>query len=130
MGFDTKKVAAYGTLRYGHGNWSWAFSEAPVVQLEDTVSGYVMRTHGGFPAIFEGPPDSEVVVDVFDLAQAQPEIMASVDGMEFGCGYFRRLELTNGGHEVWLYVMPPEQAERFPIDVPSGDWNLYEGGNY
>jgi len=130
MGFDTKKLGAYGTLRYGHGNYSWALENAEIVMLEDKVKGYTMRTHGGFPAVFEGPPDAEITVDVFDLAKLDPQVMESIDGMEFGCGYFRRLELTENGNEIWLYVMPPEAAARFPYDVPTGDWNTYEGAQY
>jgi gamma-glutamylcyclotransferase (GGCT)/AIG2-like uncharacterized protein YtfP len=103
---------------------------AEIVMLEDKVKGYTMRTHGGFPAVFEGPPDSEITVDVFDMRNLPESVMSSIDSMEFGCGYFRRLELTESGHEIWMYVMPADQAARFPYEVASGDWNQYEGEQY
>lgn len=127
-------VACYGTLRYGHGNWQWALADAQVVALSDKVYGYTMSSSGqgsyrGIPAVFESTPDDYVVVDVFDTRQLpdQEKRMKSVDRMEFGCGYFRRLVRTDNGHDAWLYVMPDESKDRFPHPVASGDWNVAEG---
>lgn len=127
MALDIRKVIVYGTLRYGHGNWQWALADAEVVRLADTVKGYSMRTHGGFPAVFEASPDSEIVVDVFDLSSLPDadRTLAEIDGMEFGCGYFRRLTLTETGEQAWMYIMPSAHADHYPTPVESGDWNTY-----
>lgn len=120
-------LAVYGTLRRGHHNFQWALSDVPVVELGARMRGFSMRTHGGFPAIFEASPDSEVTVDVFDLAAVSngEEILDNIDRMERACGYERRLVSLADGSPVWAYVMPHERGSRFPHEIEDGDWNTY-----
>lgn len=131
---DRILMAPYGTLRVGHGNWAWAFRNAEIVMRDDVVPGYCMKSNGGIPAVFEvaPPEDGLVVVDVLDITD-MPErdaILASVDRMEFGCGYFRRLIRTTHGHEAWMYVMLEDQKHRFRNEVPNGDWNTWPRRHY
>lgn len=130
---DTTKVAFYGSLRKGHYNGQGTADRLHRVQEEDTLSGYYMRTHGGFPAIFEsGDPNDKVVLEVVELTSIEnwPDFFKAIDRMEFGAGYFRRLVTTDSGHETWVYVMPKEDEDHFPYAVPTGDWNQYEQGGY
>ena len=130
---EVTALAVYGTLRRGHHNWQWALSDATILQESDLLSGYSMRTHGGFPAIFETCPADRVVVDVIDLADVPDRevIMQRIDRMEMGCGYTKRLVRTEAGHYAWTYVMPADRAGRFPTAIEDGDWNSYcNGGRY
>lgn len=115
-------LAPYGSLRVRQYNYGWSLGDLPVVKEGDTVRGYYMKAHSGFPAIFEGEPDDRVVVDVIDITALPEEQLRRIDGMEFGCGYFRRAIRTEGGHLAWIYVMPKDQERRFVYDVEEGDW--------
>ena len=124
---DTSKVAVYGTLRVGQGNWSYFLSDVPAVVEKDTISGYIMRGGWGYPAVCDSrDPKDEVVVDVFDLSVLGDEAgrrLQQIDSMEFGAGYFRRLVTTKQGHLAWMYVMPVEEVkDYFDFAIDSGDW--------
>lgn len=120
-------LAVYGTLLTGMGNWRWALRDVPAVKERDTVRGYKLRSHYGYPAAFESSPSDSIVVDVFELPDTDEgeHRFAAIDSMEFGAGYDRRLVRTTGGRTAWLYVMSPDQASRFPHDVPNGDWRAW-----
>lgn len=123
-------MAPYGTLRVGHGNWSWAFRDAPVVRTDDRVVGYALMSNHGIPAAFEAHVDDiAVVVDVLDITDLPncEEVLKRVDRMEFGCGYFRRKIITESGLAAWMYVMPDEHRGRFPFEVTNNDWNQEHG---
>ena len=101
----------------------WAFNCSPVCITR--VQGYHLRDNGGFPAAFEDK-DASVVVELYDTAYMDEDIMASVDGMEFGCGYFKRLVDTDADVKAWMYVMPDEYGHRFDTPVPDGDWVAFQ----
>lgn len=122
---NTSKCAFYGSLRVGQWNYrGWDIDKAQVVQLQDKIKGYRLRTDGCLPAIFEADPAAEVVVDVFDL-DGMEDTFAGIHRMELGAGYFRRLVITEGGHEAWIYPMEPESISYFPTLIQSGDWYDY-----
>lgn len=126
---NTTKVCFYGSLRRGHYNCRGPIDEMTRVKEHDTVSGYYMRTHGGYPAIFESTnPDDKVVVEVVELTSVEgwETLFESINRMEFGAGYFRRLVTTDSGEEAWIYVMPHEDEDFFPYHVDTGDWNEYK----
>jgi len=125
--------ATYGTLRLGHGNYRWAYGSNNVECIAQAVKlrGYKMRTHGGYPAIYEtGEQEDAVIVDVFDLSTstvAAPEdILSAVDSMEYGAGYTKRLVTLENGEAAWVYVYEPQQAKQSMQDeIESGDWEVY-----
>jgi gamma-glutamylcyclotransferase (GGCT)/AIG2-like uncharacterized protein YtfP len=121
-------VAVYGTLRKGHGNWGWSYKHADEVKLMDTISGYVMRTFGGFPAVFpSGDLRDKVCVDVFDVTDI-PDLQEEVDGMEYGAGYDKVAVTTDSGYNVWLFVGDKGSEDWHTEQIPSGNWEDYERG--
>ena len=128
-----KLNAAYGTLRLGHGNYRWAYGSNNVecVAEATTLTGYKMRTHGGYPAIYEtGKEEDTVVVDVFDLDTSKltdpEELMADVDGMEYGAGYEKKEVQLANGMLAWVYTYTQEQAHsHMDQAIESGDWTDY-----
>jgi gamma-glutamylcyclotransferase (GGCT)/AIG2-like uncharacterized protein YtfP len=122
-----KSAAFYGTLLEGHGNWAY-FLNAPATKKDLTLSGYSMRTFGGYPAIFEADPDSEVKVEVFDMSEFGEGVFESIDHMELGAGYERRLVTLSDSSRAWVYVMPTSRVEYFNIEIPDGSWNTYVRG--
>jgi gamma-glutamylcyclotransferase (GGCT)/AIG2-like uncharacterized protein YtfP len=94
------------------------------------LMGYRMSTFGGFPAIFKAGLDNVVVVDIFDMESTDPELLGRIDSMEFGVGYVREVVETSNGFEVMVYVMPEDQADFFPEDIPTGNWLDYDDRRY
>jgi gamma-glutamylcyclotransferase (GGCT)/AIG2-like uncharacterized protein YtfP len=133
--FDVNEyiTATYGTLRLGHGNYRWAFGSNNIecIAQATTLSGYKMRTHGGFPAIYHtGDTTDKVVVDVFDLTTSTVEhpdtILEMVDGMEYGAGYSKRYVELDNGMMAYVYVYSKDRAEcSMEHEVESGDWEVY-----
>lgn len=124
---DTNLYAVYGSLRKGWWNHDWALRDAQQVSTT-RVPGYKLMSNGCFPAAIEAP-DALSVVEVYDVSSVDADIIDSMDGMEFNCGYIRRLVTTEDGNVAWLYVMPEDRAYRFDEDVPGNDWALTsEGG--
>ena len=120
-----KLMAAYGTLRIGHGNWSYFLRDtAEVVEENDIIKGFEMRTFGGFPAIFKSDdPDAAVFVDVFDMSMCE-ESYAGIDSMEHGAGYSDEYVVTEKGHHVHVYIYEREDSF-MNIEIPDGNWNTY-----
>lgn len=119
--FETTLYAVYGSLRQGFWNYDWALSDIPLVGITK-VQGYEMGDNGCFPAVFKTDKPSEVVVELYDTALMDPTSVEHVDGMEFGCGYVKRLVLTEDGHSAWMFVMPDDNRYHYDTPVPGGDW--------
>lgn len=116
----TELYAVYGSLRRGWWNHNWALGDAEYVTTT-TVPGYKLMSNGCFPAAIESPGEGSVV-EVYDVSNVDTDIIEQMDGMEFNCGYTRRLVTTTEGYKVWLYVMPEVLADRFHIEVDGNDW--------
>jgi gamma-glutamylcyclotransferase (GGCT)/AIG2-like uncharacterized protein YtfP len=126
-------LAVYGTLRIGHGNWSYFLQEVPLLKEKDIVTGFKMVTFGGFPAIIHtGNEEDTVVVDVFDMSQHE-DISRSILSMETGAGYDITDVTTESGLEAHVYTYTEAQASSFmDIDIHSGDWTKWvaQGDHY
>ena len=126
------RVAAYGTLKVGHGNWSYFFSGCECLVEGDRLRGYELRTwpNGGYPAIFKtGNEDDEVVVDLFDLSTSTShdpdDLLMDVDGMEYGAGYDKELVTLESGEVAWVYTMDASNDQGMDHVIESGDWNEF-----
>lgn len=126
-------TATYGTLRLGHGNYRWAYGSNNVecIAQATTLKGYKMRTHGGYPAIYEtGNEADSVVVDVFDISTSTIEdpddIVDTVDSMEVGAGYDKELVQLDNDMMAYVYTYTRTRALREMQDeIESGDWEVY-----
>ena len=126
------KMAAYGTLKVGHGNWHYFLAGVTDVRVGDLLRGYKLRTwqHGGFPAIFKTGDDNDVVVvDVFDLSTSQTippdDLVDDIDSMEFGAGYDKEWVQLESGDWVWVYTMDERNSHGMDYIIESGDWNEF-----
>jgi len=125
--FDTTLYAVYGSLRRGFWNYDWALSDIGCEGVT-TVTGYKMGDNGCFPAVFKTEEPSSVVVELYDTAEMDPRSVELVDGMEFGCGYVKRLVETDDGRWAWMFVMPDEYLYHYDTPVPGGDWVEFKNG--
>lgn len=117
---ETNLYAVYGSLRKGWWNHNWALGEASYISTTK-IPGYRLGSNGCFPAAIECE-DRAVTVEVYDVTNVDEELVKRMDEMEFNCGYFRRLEATEDGNKVWLYVMPHDMARYFSESVEGDDW--------
>jgi len=117
---NSNKIAVYGTLRVGMGNWGHFLRDtATLVQENDGVQGYSMHTHGYIPVIVAtGNPNDVVRVDVFD----DVSMIDGIDRMELGAGYDMAQVTTLGGHDVKVYTYSNSRNTR---RIESGDWKVF-----
>lgn len=119
-----ERVAVYGSLRQGHGNWRWLLNREPVET--STLSQFKMYSLGGFPGVLHS--DSEEDQIVVEVYEADEKDMESLDRLE---GYREHDPDTSmyvrervEGVDAWIYVWNgrelPEEKH-----VASGDWTQY-----
>ena len=116
------KLAVYGTLRNGCGNWAYFLRGTSIlVEGGDTLTGYTMHTWGGVPVIRHTGVTTDIIkVDVFDDVQLEDQI----DRLELGAGYSIGYDVTEAGHEVKLYTYQYQRGGR-DEHIVSGDWKKY-----
>ena len=116
-----KTCAVYGTLRTGEGN-NYLLNN--LIGTPDTISGFLMRSLGGFPFVtYTGKADDKIVVELFNVDSDQRS--KSLDCLE-GCwggysGFYDRVSvLTDAGKQVYLYVFREDENHNQLIE--NGDW--------
>lgn len=120
-------VAAYGTLRNGHGNWRWHLQgNSTFLGTYKTEPRYTMYGKGaGFPVVVD-KGDTAIEYDVFAVHKASA--LKSVDSLE-GCNHpqghpsnwydFEMIDTPHG--KAKMYVMHTEGSRSNVIE--SGNWN-------
>lgn len=107
----TPYVFVYGTLKYGHGNWSWALSDEDYLGPRTTSEEFVLGDMG-FPFAFpkgalEGLDVDEelfkpVLGDLFEVSSMTT--MNKLDSLESeGSLYHRKLAQLTDGTTAWMY---------------------------
>ncbi len=110
------RVAVYGTLRPGQGNWRAYLSGSKVNHLGTfQISGFRLYNAGLFPFAANGRGD--IVVDLFEVGV---ETLAALDRLEGHPRFYRRREVTVDGASAWIYAVD-EAPANLPV-VPGGDW--------
>jgi len=126
---DTKLVAVYGTLRKGQGNHR-VMGDSKFINSGKTVEQFTLTDYcsGGFPALDKTVPTHNVVMEVYEVVDANGA--SRIDQLEgYGHGFYDRsvveVELADGTVvEAWTYDIP-YCSETCPI-IESGDWNKYK----
>lgn len=130
------KVAVYGTLRYGMGNWEWFLKDKSKHIGRFRVEGYVMLGKGlGFPYIARKEGAGEIVVDVFEVDW---EVLRSLDGLEgVSSGHYARrmIEVEGVVGSCFIYEVPEPEREKYlenfeGREIESGDWVKEVEKNY
>lgn len=118
-------VFVYGTLRSGHGNYSWASDGVVEEHLNATISGslHFLQGHRAFPGVkLDGR--HEVKGDVLRFDPLLDEFWHVVY-MEIGAGYRVaqvKAKMPDGGKKkVLVFEYEPRPVGEV---VPGNDWNL------
>lgn len=116
-------LAVYGTLRTGHYNNAHCLPNSKSIGL-GKVSGLQMHSTGYFPiCCLSGNPDTEVTVEVFEVASGD---LARCDRLEGHPRWYERTEVTvlmdDGGlAKAEIYLQSSASCIQYTL-IPSGDW--------
>lgn len=139
-----KPFLVYGTLRPGHGNYSWALAGRTTSERTVTLSNFKMYAgeRAGFPYVIEGNGDDVIVADlVYVHPDEYDEVLDALDHLEgfqdkedensFFNHYVRKTTTVFvGGYptEAYIYVAAPHVAERVVLNsnhLVRGDWDHF-----
>jgi gamma-glutamylcyclotransferase (GGCT)/AIG2-like uncharacterized protein YtfP len=118
---ESNLVAVYGSLRRGLGNHGF-LRESNLLSTEQ-VSGFLMKSLGGYPAVFHDDPDKVITIEVYEVPEKS---MRGLDSLEGHPAWYRRELIETSQGEAWIYVMQREYQR--PV-VESGDWVQYLENN-
>lgn len=122
------KVAVYGSLREGHGNWKWALRDTKSKMLSrEKLTGHGMVSLGGFPAIYTDPDNENgVVVEVYEVTDDTLHQLNRLEGYH-GNGesnfYDRKVVSTSVGDAFVYHIDSYKDSAR--THVEHGDWTQY-----
>ena len=109
------KVAVYGTLREGEGNWQWALQDR-ATKLGDCLSNkeFTMHSLGGFPGVVFGG-NTAIKLEVFKV---EDHVMQDLDHLEGYPDFYNRVEIDTPYGKAWMYFLESCSGP----EVESGDW--------
>ena len=119
-----RRVAVYGSLREGHGNWKHLLNRKPTEVT--TMSNFKMYSLGGFPGIL--PSDDvkdSITVEIYDCDESDMRRLDSLEGyspdnLEYSM--YRRERVEDKDCDVYIWNGRELSEER---RVSSGDWTRY-----
>lgn len=110
-------VAVYGSLRKGLGNHDVIQHTDTKFVGEDTISGWTMRSYGGFPYIHPG--DGTIKVEVYQVSDDC--LKENLDVLEGYPSFYNRKKVDTKYGKAWIYFIENETHDAYPL-VESGDW--------
>lgn len=119
-------VAAYGTLRVGHGN-NRLFKSVGASHIgSGKTEGFHSMYASGIPFVHENGGTSQIAVDVFEL---DADRIGPVDGLEGHPDWYQRREtdiiMDDGSiKRCWLYFYDVKTPTNLTL-IESGDYNDY-----
>lgn len=116
-----QKCAFYGSLREGKGNRRWCEASVEAV-TKTTISGYKMRSLGGYPFVVKTSDPSDLTV-VELVTVMDNDTFNQIDGMEIQAGYIRDTIIVDD--EEWLIYLYPEDYPEYE-EVIGGDWTKFD----
>ena len=110
------RVATYGTLRKGQGNWSHYLHDSEHLGTF-RINGYDMYTNGAFPYVVAG--EGEITVDVFVIDERTLSLLDQLEGYP---RHYDRIQVEIDGESTWIYVIGNKGYLRGCREVEGGDW--------
>ena len=116
-----RKIAVYGTLRRGFGNYGWLLSDQKFLGEQTIELPYKMVSLGGFPGLVPADETHGIFIEVFEI---DGEAERSVDSLEGYPHFYDRVEIETEFGTAWIYILANSADTTLP-DVHSGDWKQY-----
>ena len=110
-------VAVYGTLKKGRSNHP--LMRDSVLVSEETLSGFIMYSAGGFPVIYRNISHS-IVVEVYEVEE--DVLRLNLDPLEGHPSWYRREQVETSVGTAWLYIMQGDQYRRHANLIESGEF--------
>jgi len=115
------KIAVYGTLRRGFGNYNYFLSDQEFLGLEVLYLPYKMVSLGGFPGLVPTEAVNPIVVEIFDI---DDEAFRGIDYLESYPNFYNRRKVDTSFGEAWIYFL--EESEYNSLEcIESGNWSEY-----
>ena len=107
-------IAAYGTLRVGHHNFSRFNLNA--IEQNVVIKGFDLYDLGPYPCIVE-QPDGEITVDILECSE---HTLTGIRRMEVGAGYnYKKVDINGIECEIYFFNNIPKHANK----IEHGDYN-------
>lgn len=117
------KIAVYGTLRRGFGNYQYLLSDQKFIGEEVIELPLKMVSLGGFPGLIPSEDMHSNVIEVFEIDE---EAFRSVDGLEGYPHFYNRQEIKTKFGKAWIYYLSDGYYDDDDRTlVPDGDWKLF-----
>ena len=115
------KIAVYGTLRRGEGNWSYFLKGRSAYLKTAVISGFRMVTNGAYPYAIEF--EGNITVDLFEIDE---DTLERLDYLEGYPSHYNRKLIDVGDDQAWIYYTENKEFLKRYAEVPSGDWLVKE----
>jgi len=116
-----KRIAVYGTLRRGCGNYDYFLRDQIYRGIETLMLPFKMVSLGGFPGLVASEEVNPIVVEIYDIDE---EAARGVDGLENYPRFYNRREVRTSFGDAWIYYLEGEQYNDLNVIV-SGNWIEY-----
>lgn len=123
-----QKVAVYGTLRYGNGNYMHYLKGRSRYLGEGTTKEKFLMAGAGIPFVSKRKEKTNIVIDLFEVTQSV--IDNFLDPLENHPRWYNREKTTvivdGVEHEAWLYFNDTVDYDRMiseGTEITNGDYN-------
>jgi len=121
---NTHRVAVYGTLREGEGNFR--LLRDAVKDGTHRIGGFVMYSNGGFPYAVEG--EGQITVETYSV---DDRTLRNLDMLEGYPHHYDRREVDVNGKPAWIYFVREGHIRLDLLNaVPDGDWVAHRKSLY
>jgi gamma-glutamylaminecyclotransferase len=116
------KIAVYGTLRRGFGNYGYLLKNQVFLGQETVKLPYKMLSLGGFPGLVPSEESNDIVIEVFNIDE---ETSRGVDSLEGYPRFYDREEINTSHGKAWIYFLANPESYSSREVVADGDWKNY-----
>ena len=116
------KIAVYGTLRRGFGNYNWLLLEQEFLGEQTISLPFKMISLGGFPGLIRSKENHDSVIEVFEIDE---ETFRSADSLEGYPHFYNRKLIDTEFGQAWIYYLADGYYDQTRAAVPNGDWKQF-----
>lgn len=120
-----KNIAVYGSLRRGHGNWSWALNCDPL-STEEVDINFRMISLGGFPGLIPDENKHKITVEVYEVDDRTYKAIEKLEGFP---SFYQKAVIETSLGECEIYILEDKRYTGSPV-VEHGDWNKHYAPRY
>ncbi len=120
------KIAVYGSLRFGHGNWRWLLNCDPV-KTEVVNIPFRMISLGGFPGLIPSVENHDITIEIYDV---NDRTYKGIEALEGYPDFYQKAIIPSSEGDLEVYVLLSKRYQRGYDSVENGDWNSHYSPRY